>query len=158
VFLHPVVSAGHVAHSGPSVVRNLKALFFMLGWFHCGFDKKSPRTRYAKLVFLHPMGSAGHIVHFGASRPLIIDKQIFHACIGTARIPQKARWEKISQTSFFHPVGFVGHIVHSIASAVLNVDALFLILRCVRYGVHRKRVGTRYTELVFCIQWDLRVT
>jgi hypothetical protein len=64
VFLYPVGSAGHVLHSGASAERNVIALFFMLRWDRCGFDKKRTETSYAELVFLHPVGSAGHVVHF----------------------------------------------------------------------------------------------
>jgi hypothetical protein len=67
VFLHPVVSAFHVVHSGASGARNFDALFVMLGWGQYGFYKKRAGTRYTKLVFLHLVGSAGHVVHFGAS-------------------------------------------------------------------------------------------
>jgi hypothetical protein len=43
----------------------------------------------------------------------------------------------------------VGHIVHSGASAVQDDDALFFLLGWDRYGLPKKRVGTRYGELVF---------
>jgi hypothetical protein len=39
LFLHPEGSAGHVVHFGVSRVRNIDALFFMLGWKRYGFDK-----------------------------------------------------------------------------------------------------------------------
>jgi hypothetical protein len=58
---------GHIVHSGASEVRNVDALFFMLGLDRYAFDKKCVGTRYAELVFLHPMGSTGHVVHFVAS-------------------------------------------------------------------------------------------
>jgi hypothetical protein len=50
---------------GVSGVRNVDALFFMLGWDLHGYDKNHAGTRYAELVFLYPMGSAGHVVHPG---------------------------------------------------------------------------------------------
>jgi hypothetical protein len=66
-FLHPVGSTGHVGHCVASGVRNLDALFFMLGWFRYGFHKKHVGTPYAELAFLHPIGYAGHVVHCGTS-------------------------------------------------------------------------------------------
>jgi hypothetical protein len=41
VFLHLVLSAGHVVHSGVSTAQNIIALFFMLGWDRFGFNKKA---------------------------------------------------------------------------------------------------------------------
>jgi hypothetical protein len=39
--------------------------------------------------------------------------------------------------------------VHSGASGARNDDALFFMLGCNRYGFDKKRVRTRYAELVF---------
>jgi hypothetical protein len=46
-------------------------------------------------------------------------------------------------------MGLIGHVVHSGASRPRNVDALFFMLVWDRYRFDKKRVGTRYTELVF---------
>jgi hypothetical protein len=55
-------------HSSASGAQNVDALFFMLGWDWCGFNKKRASICYAELMFLHPVGYAGHVVHFGACR------------------------------------------------------------------------------------------
>jgi hypothetical protein len=43
----------------------------------------------------------------------------------------------------------VGHVVLSGAFGPPNIDALFFILGWDRYGLQKKRVGTRYTDHVF---------
>jgi hypothetical protein len=77
LFLHPVGSAAHVVHSGPFGVRSIVALFIMLRWARCGFQKKHTGTHYAILVFLHPVRSMGHVVHSGASSPRNIGALFF---------------------------------------------------------------------------------
>jgi hypothetical protein len=67
VFLHPVVSVGHIVNSCASGARNVGALFFVLRWDSCGVHKKHVGTCYVEHVFLHPVGYAGQVVHFGAS-------------------------------------------------------------------------------------------
>jgi hypothetical protein len=43
----------------------------------------------------------------------------------------------------------MGHIVHSGATGARNVIALVFMLGWDRYGFDKKRIGTRYAELVF---------
>jgi hypothetical protein len=52
---------------------------------------------------------------------------------------------------FLHPVAYMGHVVHSGTSGSRNVNELFLPVRD-QYGFHKKCAGTRYAELVFCIE------
>jgi hypothetical protein len=56
-------------HSDVSGMRNVDALFFLLGWDRYNFHKKRARRSYAELVFLRPVGYVGHVVHSGASGP-----------------------------------------------------------------------------------------
>jgi hypothetical protein len=51
----------------------------------------------------------------------------------------------------------VGHVVHSSAFGAQNVHALFFVLGWDWYGFNKKHAGTHYGDLVFSIQWDMRV-
>jgi hypothetical protein len=50
---------------------------------------------------------------------------------------------------FLLSVGTAGHVVHSGGSGERNVDALFFMLWWDRYGLHKKRAGTRYAKQLF---------
>jgi hypothetical protein len=54
VFLHPAGSASHVVHSSASVVRNVNAQFFMLGWDGAVSIKCELGHITLKLVFFIP--------------------------------------------------------------------------------------------------------
>jgi hypothetical protein len=43
-------------------------------------------------------------------------------------------------------MGSAGHVVHSSAYGEQNISALFFMLEWDRYGLHKKRTGTRYAE------------
>jgi hypothetical protein len=65
MFLHPMVSVGHVVHCGASRAQNINTLFFLLVGGQYGFLKEHAGTRYAEHAFLHPVVSVGHVAHSG---------------------------------------------------------------------------------------------
>jgi hypothetical protein len=89
-------------HSGVSRVRNVIALFFMLGSDLYGFDKKRSRTPYVKLVFSHQLGSAGRVL--GTKYWCTI----FHAQVGPGRFPLKAHQFALRQNCIFASCGIRG--------------------------------------------------
>jgi hypothetical protein len=54
-----------------------------------------------------------------------------------------------AELMYLLPMGSRGHVLQSGASGARNIDALFFMLGCDRYGFHKKRAGTHYANLVF---------
>jgi hypothetical protein len=143
-----VQSRGLVAHSGASRVQNVNAVFFILGWALCEYHKNSAGTRYTKLVFMHPMRSGGHVVHSVASG-CKTSTHYFSTFYGPGVGPHEACQDKLRRTCVF-------------ASCVIwRSRCGFWCVRGVKHRCtifhvwvnscwsHRKRVGTRYAELMF---------
>jgi hypothetical protein len=70
--------------------------------------------------------------------------------VGLIRIRQKQIATRYAELVFFNPVEFAGRVVHSGASVARNVIALIFMLKWDWYGFDKKRVRTRYAELVSC--------
>jgi hypothetical protein len=96
---------GRALHSGASRAQNVKALFVMLMWAWCGFNKRCARTCYAEDVFLHPVGSVGHILQFSASRARNIDALFFTLGRDHYRLHKKCAGTLYTKLMFLHPVG-----------------------------------------------------
>jgi hypothetical protein len=108
--------AGHVVHSGASRVRNVNALFFILGRAWYGFHKKRAGTHYAELVLLFPVGSVGHVVPLWCIRGMKRRHTVFHARVGSVWFHQKCAGTQYVKLVFLRPLGSGGHVVHFGAS------------------------------------------
>jgi hypothetical protein len=97
-------------------VRNIDALFFMLGWDPFGFYKKRTRTHYAKLVFSHPVGLVGHVIQSDASAGVKRRCTIFMLGWDWFRFHKMRDGTHYNELVFVDPLGSMGHVVLSGAS------------------------------------------
>jgi hypothetical protein len=114
VGLHPVVYAGHVVHSGASEARNVDALFLMLVWDWCKFNKNARGHVMPNLCFASSRIYASRCA-LRCVRGVKRRSTIFLARVGPVHILEKAHRD-------------VGHVVHFGASGVRNIDTLFFLL------------------------------
>jgi hypothetical protein len=149
MFLHPVVFAGHIVNPCAYGVQNVGALFFVLEWDWCGFNKKLVRISYVELVFLHPVGYVGHVVRSGASGRETSIHYFSWSC-GTDTYSRKCASGHVTPNLCFcirwDPAG---HMVHCGASRTRNVDAQLFLLGCHRYGSHKNTSAHLTPNLCF---------
>jgi hypothetical protein len=115
---------GQLVHSCSFGLRNINALFFLLGWDQCGFHKKRTGTHYAELLFFHPVGSACHVVNSVRPEPET-SMHYFYARVGSVWIQQKARQDTLRGTCVLATGVICGS--HSVfwCVRVAKVDVLF---------------------------------
>jgi hypothetical protein len=135
VFLHPVVSVGHVVHSGAFGVLNIDTLFSCSG----GMSKDSTKNvmGHVKMNYFHVMHSVQNV-----------DALFFMLGWDWYGFDKRRGNTRYAEPMFLDPVGYAGHVVHSDAYEARNVDALLFMLGWVVYGFYKMRDGTPYAKLV----------
>jgi hypothetical protein len=157
VFLHLRVSTGPVVHFGVSRVRNVDALFFMLGRDWYGFHKNHVGTRYAERVFLHPVGSAGHVVYFGTSGVRNVDALFFILGWDRYGFHKKHVKTHYAKPVFLHPMGPTGHVVHSVHLGCKMSTHNLSSSGGTGMDYRKILLGYVMSNVCFYIRWDRRV-
>jgi hypothetical protein len=108
---------GHVVRCGTSGARNIDALFFILEWDQCGFQKRAAGHVMLNLRFciLWICGSGSAFRHVRAGN---IDALFFVLRWSRCGFLKKCGGTCYAELVFLHPVESADHAVHSDASEV----------------------------------------
>jgi hypothetical protein len=152
VFLHLVVSAGHVVHFVVSRCERLTHYFASRALIRMGLVRITQKVRLDTLRQTFDFASRAicrSLLPSNASRVRNVNALFFFLDWVQCWSHKECTGTRYAEPVFLHPMGSVSHALHFVVSRVQNTDTLFFKLGWVRFRSHKKRVRTRYIELLF---------